>query len=126
MTFIAENDGIVKQLERHSSEDDANYAGLLDFRIMFNNGSRLIAISNLMSNGEVIEYDYYYCYRNSRNVREFSYDDRPHHEEIATHPHHMHKGAEPDGNEEDTAFASDLSPVNFFAIFQRICDRFRS
>ena len=123
-TLITEQNEIVG-LERYSSEDDAIYSGRLDFRLVFNDGSRFIAITVLDENGQIIEHTYYYCYKNANGIRVFSYDDRDHHD-VETAPHHMHIGATPEGNEEDTALPSDLIPVSFFTVFQKICDRFQS
>lgn len=127
MTLIAENDNLLELGSSHfsySSESEAQFAGYLDFRIPFYDGSLLIATANLRSNEEIEEFDYYYCYRDADNIRVFSYDDREHHPNVATFPHHMHKGPKPN-NGVDQPWPCDLDPLNFFAVFNKVIGQFR-
>lgn len=123
-SVLAENDDILDSASsrfRLSSEDEARYAGRLDFRIAFNAGSLLIATAVLSSNDDVIEHDYYYCFRGPDSNRVFSYDDRDHHPEVETYPHHMHKGPEPqDSDNGPRAWPSDLDAVSFSNVFRKI------
>lgn len=123
-SLVAEKNDIVR-LEKYSSDDTADYANRLEFRLVFNDGSKIITKSALRGNDEVIEYDYYYCYRDANNVRVFSYDDRTHHPNLCTHPHHMHQGAEPESSEvRDQASPSDLESASFFTVFEKVCNTF--
>lgn len=122
-TLLAEKGQLLdwdSPLNESSSDDDAYYAGLLNFKITFFDGSLLIAISSLREGPSIVEYNYYYGYRDANGVRVFSYDDRDHHPEISTHPHHMHRGQEPVAGESDPAFPCDLQTVNFFTIFHKV------
>ena len=50
---------------------------------------------------------------------DYRYDNAPHHPHLATHPHHMHKGARPVRGK-DKAFDTDLPEMSFIAVVSKI------
>lgn len=87
-------------------------------------GSRLYAEILLAEDGEVIEERYAYIYYDAGGKRILQYDNRSHHPEIPTHPHHLHKGLIPASDEKDRAWQTDIEFVTFEIVLQRIRDRF--
>lgn len=84
-------------------------------------GSRLVFDLELAL-GEtygVVERTYYYGYYDCQGTRIFQYDNAPHHPYLATHPHHIHKGARPTRGK-DRAFDTDLPEVNMMAVVSKI------
>lgn len=100
-------------------EDDVECRERLKALLVFRDGSRLFVRARLNTTMEVREYDYAYVYFDSQGKRIFQYDDAPHHPEIATHPHHVHKGERPiEGT--DRAFPLDIPRVDFMTIIAKI------
>lgn len=77
-----------------------------------------------MTKIEIIEDRYAYIYYNANRQRIFQYDNRNHHPELSTHPHHMHKGAIPSTREKDRAWPTDIEFVCFETVLQQIRERF--
>ncbi|MDE3090195.1 MAG: hypothetical protein KGJ80_12500, partial [Chloroflexota bacterium] len=100
----------------------------------FRDHSRLHAEIQLAADGEPFEERYAYVYYDTGGQRILQYDNRDHHPEISTYPHHMHKGAIPSAGEKDRAWLTDLEFVNlvlsevegFETVLQRIRERFFS
>lgn len=80
----------------------------------------------LAEDGETIEERYAYVYFDAGGKRILQYDNRSHHPEISTHPHHMHKGPIPAVGEKDRAWQTDIEFVSFETVLQQIRERFFS
>lgn len=93
--------------------------GHIEAAIVFKDGSRLIACAELDDTAEVREYDYAYVYLDADGRRVLQYDDAPHHPEISTHPHHMHKGERPVEGK-DPPYELDIPQVNFNTVLTKI------
>jgi hypothetical protein len=107
----------------HFPEDDSSayYLHHLEGCLVFVDGSRLVFDLELAL-GEtygVVERTYYYGYYDCQGTRIFQYDNAPHHPYLATHPHHIHKGARPTRGK-DRAFDTDLPEVNMMAVVSKI------
>ena len=74
------------------SEDEMECVAALHANLVFKGGCRLIVHSWLDATADVREYDYAYVYLDEKGNRIFQYDDAPHHPELSTYPHHVHKG----------------------------------
>lgn len=103
---------------QYPDEDLVEHSNTLQATLIFRDGSRLYARATLDNEFAVREYDYAYVYFDSRGARVFQYDDAPHHPEVSTHPHHMHRG-------DERISASDLPRVDFFAVVEQILPRLR-
>ena len=125
-TLLAEKDHLLDRSDPEfelSQEIDAEYIGAFWATIVFVNGSRL-AVRFMLTDADVIEeFNYSYQYLDAQGKRVFRYDDAPHHPEVATHPHHVHRGPEPPQYERDKAYALDVHRVDFATIFARIEQR---
>ena len=103
------------------SEDiDAEYVGNFWATIVFKDGSHLVVRFTLRSDGDIEEFDYSYQYIDPQGKRIFRYDDAPHHPEVTTHPHHLHKGPEPTGRAEDRVYPLDIPKVAFATVLAKI------
>jgi hypothetical protein len=122
MTALAENAEFLNSeaIDHHPPDEFlVESRGHIEATIVFKNGSRLIARAELDVTTEVQEYDYAYVYLDPDGERVLQYDDAPHHLEIPTHPHHMHKGKRPiEGR--DQAYALDIPRVDFVTVFTTI------
>ncbi len=107
-----------------SDEDVASIEQAIHAVLPFRDRSRLYAEIRLAANGETIEERYAYIYYDSGDQRILQYDNRDHHPEISTHPHHMHKGPIPVAGEKDRAWPIDIELVSFETVLQRIRERF--
>ncbi|MBI5292988.1 MAG: hypothetical protein HY872_14035 [Chloroflexi bacterium] len=107
-----------------SDEDVASIEQAIHAVLPFRDRSRLYAEIRLAANGETIEERYAYLYYDSGGQRILQYDNRDHHPEISTHPHHMHKGPIPVAGENDRAWPIDIELVSFETVLQRIRERF--
>lgn len=92
----------------------------------FRDRSRLYAEILLAEDGETIEERYAYIYYDAGGQRILQYDNRSHHPEISTHPHHMHKGPIPTAGKKDRAWPTDIEFVSFETVLGRIRERFSS
>lgn len=92
----------------------------------FRDRSRLYAEILLAEDGETIEERYAYIYYDAGGQRILQYDNRSHHPEIPTHPHHMHKGPIPSAGKKDRAWPTDIEFVSFETVLGRIRERFSS
>jgi len=90
----------------------------------FAQDSRLYAEILLAEDGEAIEERYAYIYYDAGGKRILQYDNRSHHPEIPTHPHHMRKGPIPAPGEKDRAWPTDIEFVTFEIVLKRIRERF--
>lgn len=106
---------------------EANYWGVIQARIPFRDNSILRIVVGLSESTTrvVIENRYAYIYYAADGKRIFQYDNRDHHPEISTYPHHKHKGPRPTTGS-DLAWSSDLNPVNFKTVVTHIYKRFFS
>ncbi len=86
--------------------------------LVFVDGSRLIVRASLDDTADVREYDYAYVYLDAGGRRVVQYDDAPHHPEISTHPHHVHRGEKT--SEGDPVHALDISRVSFATVLNKI------
>ncbi len=103
------------------SEDyEIEYSGIFKATVVFADGSHLVVRFALKSNGEIEEFNYSYQYLDAQGQRVFRYDDAPHHREVSTHPHHLHRGPEPSGRAKDRAYALDINQVSFATVFVKI------
>ena len=124
-TFLATKAAILD--EEHDEylfpkdDDSAYYTHHLEGCLIFIDGTRLIFEFQLAlgENYEVIEQTYFYGYYDQQGERVFQYDNAPHHPNLETHPHHIHKGPRPREGK-DEAFDTDLTKVNFIAIVSKI------
>ncbi|MFH1906123.1 MAG: DUF6516 family protein [Chloroflexota bacterium] len=78
----------------------------------------------LAEDGEAVEERYAYVYYDAGGKRILQYDNRSHHPEISTHPHHMHEGPIPTSGEKDCAGPTDIEFVSFETVLGRIRERF--
>jgi hypothetical protein len=100
------------------SEDEMECMSALHAVLIFKDGSRLIVHSWLDAVEEVQERDYAYIYLNAQGDRVFQYDDAPHHPELPSHPHHVHKGRRPTADH-DRAWTLDVLHVSFVIMLDR-------
>jgi len=87
--------------------------------LVFRNGSRLFVRVRLDATAKVREYDYAYIYSGPSGKRIIQYDDAPHHPDISTHPHHLHKGEKPPYGK-DKAYPLDIPRVDFFTVVSHV------
>jgi hypothetical protein len=107
-----------------SDADTASIAQTIYAVLPFRDHSRLYVEIVLTDDGETLEERYAYIYYNARKQRILQYDNRDHHPEISTHPHHMHKGPIPPAGEKDRAWPMDLEFVCFETVLRRIREQF--
>ena len=101
------------------SEDEVECTAALHATLVFKNGSRLIVHSWMDTAAEVREYDYAYIYQDAQGNRVFQYDDAPHHPQLSTYPHHVHKGRRP-AKGPDVALPLDIPRVDFVTILDKV------
>ena len=101
------------------SEDEVECTAVLHTTLVFKDGSRLIVHSYLDATAEVREHDYAYVYLDAQGNRVLQYDDAPHHPELPTHPHHIHKGRRP-AKGPDRALPLDIPRVDFMTVLDRV------
>jgi len=109
-----------------SDAETANFVQAIHVILTFRDHSRLYAEIMLAENGDVIEERYAYICYDAGGRRVLQYDNRSHHPEISTHPHHMHKGPIPESGEKDRAWSIDIEFVAFETVLQRIRELFFS
>lgn len=109
-----------------SDDDTADIAQVIHAVLPFRDRSRLFAEISLAEDGEAIEERYAYIYYDAGDRRILQYDNRDHHPEISTHPHHMHKGPIPVAGEKDRAWPIDIEFISFETVLQRLRERFFS
>jgi hypothetical protein len=109
-----------------SAADTASIEQAIHAVLPFRDRSRLYAEILLAEDGETIEERYAYIYYDAGGERILQYDNRSHHPEISTHPHHMHKGPIPIAGEKDRAWPTDIEFVCFETVLERIRERFFS
>jgi hypothetical protein len=127
--LIFENDDILALDDPEfelSDSDTASIAQSIHAVLPFRDRSRLYAEIGLAEDGETIEERYAYVYFDAGGKRILQYDNRDHHPEIVTHPHHMHKGPVPAAGEKDRAWPIDIEYVCFETVLRRIRERFFS
>ncbi len=95
--------------------------GHIEATIVFKDDTRLVVRAELDDTTGVREYDYAYVYLDADGRRVLQYDDAPHHPEISTHPHHIHKG-EWSAEKKDQARKLDIPQVNFVTVLARIIE----
>ena len=86
--FLGEYNPVVRVVEHYTTgEGDIEY---LNVRIIIPHTSVLVEIREYWQGNNLVAYGYY--------LRAYDYeewwDNRPHHPEIQTHPHHRHLGGE--------------------------------
>lgn len=126
-TLIFESDDILALDDPDLSLSDADTARIaqtIHAILPFRDRSRLYAEIKLAENGEAVEERYAYIYYAAGGQRILQYDNRDHHPEISTHPHHMHKGPIPAADQKDRAWRTDIEYVCFETVLQRIRERF--
>ena len=109
-----------------SDADTASISHTIQAVLPFRDRSRLFAEIRLAANGETFEERYAYIYYDAGGKRILQYDNRDHHPEISTHPHHMHKGPIPITGGKDRAWPTDINFVGFETVLQQIRERFFS
>ena len=107
-----------------SDPDTARIAQMIQAVLPFQDGSRLYVEVALADYGEVVEDRYAYIYLDARGRRILQYDNRSHHPEISTHPHHMHRGPIPGSGGKDRAWPTDIDFAGFESVLQRIRERY--
>ncbi len=100
------------------AEDEVEYTGALNACLVFKDGSRLVVQSWLDATAAVVENNYAYVYLDAQGNRIFQYDDAPHHPELLTHPHHVHKGRKPRKGR-DKALSLDIPQVDFLTVLSK-------
>jgi hypothetical protein len=79
---------IIRVIEHYAgTEEDSEY---LNIRISFPQIGGLVVIREYLQRGNLVAYGYYL---QIKGYEEW-WDNRPHHPEIPTHPHHRHIGRE--------------------------------
>jgi len=120
-TALAEVDDILDTAHpdySFPSEDEVEYTSALHATLIFMDDSRLIVHSWLDAAEEVTERDYAYIYLDAQGNRVFQYDDAPHHPELSSHPHHVHKGRRP-AADPDRAWPLDVLHVDFVTMLDK-------
>lgn len=107
-----------------SDVDTASIVQVIHAILPFHDGFRLYAEIVLAEDGETIEDRYAYIYYDAADKRILQYDNRSHHPEIWSHPHHMHKGPIPGAGEQDRAWPTDIDYVSFETVLERIRECF--
>jgi len=126
-TFLAER---IEFLDTRRSafqfpgENEVENTGALNASIVFRDGSRLFVRASLDERAEILEYDYAYIYYDRRGKRVLQYDDAPHHPDVSTHPHHLHRGEKPKHGTE-RVYPIDVPRVDFIAVVEMIIERLR-
>ncbi len=105
---------------------EVEYSGAFRASIVFEDGSRLIVRFSLRADKDIEEYNYAYQYHDPQGKRILRYDDAPHHLEVSTHPHHLHRGPEPSERKRDIAYTLDVNRVDFVTIFTKIVRQYLS
>ncbi len=77
--------------------------GYISGSVQFENGCRL-EFMELKNTDQTEKVKYRYQYMDQQNSCLFRYDNAPHHDEIATFPHHKHKGEAIESSLEPTLF----------------------
>jgi hypothetical protein len=77
--------------------------GCISGSVSFDNGCRL-EFMELKDCDRAAKVKYRYQYMDEQNACLFRYDNAPHHQEVATFPHHKHKGDEITPSLEPTLF----------------------
>lgn len=101
------------------SEDEVECTAVLHTTLVFKDGSRLIVHSYLDATAEVREHDYAYVYLDAQGNRVLQYDDAPHHPQLPTHPHHVHKGRRL-AKGPDRALPLDIPRVDFMTVLDKV------
>jgi len=125
--LIFESDDILALGDPVFSLSDADTASIeqtIHVVLPFRDRSRLYAEILLAEDGEAVEERYAYVYYDAGGKRILQYDNRNHHPEISTHPHHMHEGPIPASGEKDRAGPTDIEFVSFETVLGRIRERF--
>ncbi|MBI4674275.1 MAG: hypothetical protein HY741_21745 [Chloroflexi bacterium] len=128
MTFLAERSEYLDTEHfafRFPDEDIAINRQVLEATLIMRDGSRLFARASLDDQAAVREYDYAYIYYDHHGNRIFQYDDAPHHPEIATHPHHLHRGVK-SKQKRERVYPLDVPQVNFIVIVEKVIERLES
>ncbi len=119
-TFIAEH---AESFDSESSafrfpeQDDLVNFELIDAVLIFRDGSKLYVRAALDYETVVHEHSYAYVYYDAQGNRIFQYDDAPHHPEIATHPHHLHRDTK---SKRERISALDVPQVDFITIVSKV------
>ncbi len=119
-SFLAERMHILDvshQAFQFPDESKVELGQCLKAVLIFRDGARLLVRARLDATTEIREYDYVYFDPSGRRV--LQYDDAPHHPDIPTHPHHLHRGEKPFQGK-DRAYPLDIPCVDFFAVVSRI------
>ncbi len=104
----------------YPDEDETVLRGRLKGVLVFRDESHLFARAELDDTANVREYNYAYVYYGADGKRIFQYDDSPHHPEIATYPHHLHRGVK---TKRERIQAIDVPQVDFITIVTKIIER---
>lgn len=125
--LIYESADIVNLEDPHfslSDPDTARIAQAIHTVLPFRDSSRLYVEISLADEGEAVEDRYAYIYYDADGRRILQYDNRRHHPEISTYPHHMHRGPIPGSGERDRAWPTDIDFIAFETVLGRIRERF--
>jgi len=104
------------------SEHEVENTGRLNAALVFRDGSQLYIRTFFDDRTEIREYEYAYIYYDPHGTRIFQYDDAPHHPQVSTHPHHLHRGEKPKRGRE-SVYAIDLPRVEFTAVVEKVIER---
>jgi len=94
-TFLAERDEYFTTTHsayQFPEEEVVVNRAVLEATLVFRDASQLVVRTSFDYQSAVREYDYAYVYYDAHGKRIFQYDDSPHHPEITSHPHHLHRG----------------------------------
>ena len=107
-----------------SDVDDAVLGERIEARLPYRDSSILYANCNLQIETVVVEWRYVYVYNSPEGERILQYDNREHHPEIDTFPHHMYKGPKPSRKGKDTAYPTDIDHLTFENVLLKIRGEF--
>jgi hypothetical protein len=124
-TFLVEQESILDKThpDYRFPEDDelVYYTHYLEGCLVFVDGSKLrfeVALG-LGETYNVVEKQYFYGYFDRHGIRCFQYDNSPHHPELTSYPHHVHRGPRPSEGK-DKALALDIPRVDFITVVSKI------
>ncbi len=106
----------------YPDEDETVIRERIKAVLVFRDGSQLFVRARLDDSQTVREFDYAYIYFDAQGNRIFQYDDAPHHPEIATHPHHLHRDTK---SKRERISALDVPQVDFITIVEKVLERFK-
>jgi hypothetical protein len=106
------------------SDHEVENTSALSATLIFRDGSQLYVRTFFDDRAEIREYEYAYIYYDPHGKRVFQYDDAPHHPQVSTHPHHLHRSEKLKRGRE-RVYEIDLPRVDFISIVEKAIKRVR-